>query len=232
MENRKITAMNTKSIIIAAMMLLLTIPAVSAKKKKPYHDDQKAQQWKSMENGPWGFSPGLYYFSIHNKYSGAYLKWNFIIPSVKFDESKSGQKRIMPVRVASEEIQRQKLKETEKERVLIEELYREDVARQADRSVDLTYGDYKEDFERMQNAISEGLLYCLTKSNGELKFQVNEISRLNEVLCSDIAYIHKTGIGYELENAKRRKAYEEAKSKMEKLVKRTASLVMIAETHY
>ena len=39
-----------------------------------------------------------------------------------------------------------------------------------------------------------------------MKFQVEQLTKENEVLCADIAYIHKTGIGYELENAKREKA--------------------------
>ena len=39
---------------------------------------------------------------------------------------------------------------------------------------------------------------------------MDELSRQNEILCADIAYIHKMGVGYGLENAKRQKAYEEA----------------------
>ena len=40
------------------------------------------------------------------------------------------------------------------------------------------------------------------------------------------------GVGYGLENAKRQKAYEEARQKMEELVKRTANLCAVASTHY
>ena len=47
-----------------------------------------------------------------------------------------------------------------------------------------------------------------------------------------VAYIHKTGVGYGLENAKRQQAYEEARQKMETLVKRTANLCAVAATHY
>lgn len=39
-------------------------------------------------------------------------------------------------------------------------------------------------------------------------------------------------VGYGLENAKRQKAYEEAKSRMAELVNRTAHLCAIAATHY
>ncbi|MCS3284399.1 hypothetical protein NXV73_21215 [Bacteroides salyersiae] len=74
------------------------------------------------------------------------------------------------------------------------------------------YATYKDEFNRMQDCITDGLLYCMQKSDGKLRYQVDELSRQNEILCADIAYIHKTGVGYGLENAKRQKAYEEAKS--------------------
>lgn len=138
----------------------------------------------------------------------------------------------MPTRVTAEETQRQKVKKVETERKYIEELYKEELVREADRSVDLTYASYKDEFDRMQDCITDGLLYCMKKSNGKLKYQVDELSRQNEILCSGIAYIHKTGVGYGLENAKRQQAYEEAKTKMQKLVNQTAHLCAVAATHY
>lgn len=120
----------------------------------------------------------------------------------------------------------------EEERTHIEELYKEELLREADRNVDLTYASYKDEFNRMQGCITDGLLYCMKKSDGKLKHQVDELSRQNEILCADIAYIHKTGVGYGLENAKRQQAYEEAKAKMEELVDRTARLCAVAATHY
>ena len=106
------------------------------------------------------------------------------------------------------------------------------MARAADRNVDLVYDNYKDDFERMQDAISEGLLFCLHKSNGKLQYQVSELSRQNEMICTDIAYIHRQGVGYELENVKRQRAYTDAKHRMEELVSRVAHLVGMAQTHY
>ena len=151
---------------------------------------------------------------------------------VRFKESKSNIKRIMPTRVISEETQRQKLEKVEEERKYVEELYKEELVREADRAVDLVYPAYKDEFNRMQDCITDGLLYCMTKSGGKLKPQVDELGRQNEILCSDIAYIRKTGVGYGLENAKRQQAYEEAKGKMEALVKQTANLCAVAATHY
>ena len=151
---------------------------------------------------------------------------------VRFKEPKSNIRRIMPVRVTSEETQRQKVEKVEKERKYVEELYKEELLREADRAVDLMYSAYKDEFNRMQECITDGLLYSMRKSGGKLKYQVDELSRQNEILCADIAYIHKTGVGYGLENAKRQKAYEEAKEKMNELVNRTAHLCAVAATHY
>ena len=151
---------------------------------------------------------------------------------VRFKEKDSNVKRIMPTRVTAEETQRQKVKKVETERKYIEELYKEELVREADRSVDLTYASYKDEFDRMQDCITDGLLYCMKKSDGKLKYQVDELSRQNEILCSGIAYIHKTGVGYGLENAKRQQAYEEAKTKMQELVNQTAHLCAVAATHY
>lgn len=138
----------------------------------------------------------------------------------------------MPTRVTAEETQRQKIKKVEEERQKMEELYQEELLREADRNVDLMFPSYKDEFNRMQDCITDGLLYCMQKSKGKLQYQVDELSRQNEILCADIAYIHKMGVGYGLENAKRQKAYEEARQKMEELVKRTANLCAVASTHH
>ena len=204
--------------------------------QRPAKDKEKARQWQSMENGPWDFAPDWYYFLLHKKYSGAEMYWKWAGFNsgfrVRFKEPKSNIKRIMPTRVVSEETQRQKVKKVEEERKYLEELDKEELLREADRAVDLAYPAYKDEFNRMQDCITEGLLYCLKKSGGKLKYQVDELSRENEILCADIAYIHKTGVGYGLENAKRQQAYEEARQKMETLVKRTANLCAVAATHY
>ena len=207
--------MQVRQTIFLLLLVAVTFPS-TAIAQRPSRDNEKAKQWQSMENGPWDFAPDWYYYFLHNKYSGAemYWKWAGFKSGfrVRFKEPKSSVKRIMPVRVTSEETQRQKVKKVEEERAHIEELYKEELLREADRSVDLTYASYKDEFNRMQGCITDGLLYCMKKSDGRLKHQVDELSRQNEILCADIAYIHKTGVGYGLENAKRQQAYEEAKA--------------------
>ena len=214
-------------------MMMLTMP-FSSFAQRPTRDKEKEKQWKSMENGPWNFAPDWYYYFLHNKYSGAemYWKWAGFNSGFRVRLKDSNVKRIMPTRVTAEETQRQKVKKVETERKYIEELYKEELVREADRSVDLTYASYKDEFDRMQDCITDGLLYCMKKSDGKLKYQVDELSRQNEILCSGIAYIHKTGVGYGLENAKRQQAYEEAKTKMQELVNQTAHLCAVAATHY
>ena len=224
-----------KKLLIFSLLALLPM-GMSAQWVQISHDDQKEKQWKSMENGPWDFAPDWYYWLMHNSYSGASLHWRWrgfhSGLYVEFDESDSDVKRIMPVRVISEETQRQKVKKVNEEYEKIEELHKEEVARAADRNVDLSYATFKDDFNRMQDRITEGLLYCMTKSGGKMKYQVNEISKENEIVCQNIEYIHKQGIGYELENAKRQQAYADAKVKMEGLVSRVAHLVGMAQSYY
>ena len=209
---------------------------VLAKGQTIQHDKQKEKQWKSMENGPWDFAPDWFYYLFHKDYSGGetYWAWRGFKSGlhVRFKESNSNVKRIMPTRVTSEETQRQKEKKVEEEMEMIEELHQEEVERAADRNVDLVYSSFKDDFNRMQESISEGLLFCQQKSKGKLNYQVTQLSRQNDIICRNIEYIHRQGAGYELENAKRQKAYQEAKSDMEKLVSRVVHLVGMAQAYY
>lgn len=228
--------MQVRNIILVLITFMALFFSITMSAQRPARDKEKEKQWKSMENGPWDFAPDWYYYFLHNKYSGAEMYWKWAGFNsgfrVRFKEKDSNVKRIMPTRVTAEETQRQKVKKVETERKYIEELYKEELVREADRSVDLAYASYKDEFDRMQGCITDGLLYCMKKSDGKLKYQVDELSRQNEILCSGIAYIHKTGVGYGLENAKRQQAYEEAKTKMQELVNQTAHLCAVAATHY
>ena len=217
-------------------IIMVCMAPVLAKGQTIQHDKQKEKQWKSMENGPWDFAPDWFYYLFHKDYSGGetYWAWRGFKSGlhVRFKESNSNVKRIMPTSVTSEETQRQKEKKVEEEMEMIEELHQEEVERAADRNVDLVYSSFKDDFNRMQESISEGLLFCQQKSKGKLNYQVTQLSRQNDIICRNIEYIHRQGAGYELENAKRQKAYQEAKSDMEKLVSRVAHLVGMAQAYY
>lgn len=198
----------------------------------PVYDSQKDKQWKSMENGPWDFDPSGWYYLLYKNYSGAYFNWAWLGSKVKFKESKSNVKRIMPVRVSAELVQQEKVKQVEEEEAYIKDLHDEELVREADRQVDLMYSQYKDDFNDMQDQIEEGLAYCQTKSKGQLALQIKDLTLEDEIICEGIAYIHKTGVGYELENSKRQKAYLEFKDKMENLLERVANLVAFAQSNY
>lgn len=201
------------------------------------YDEEKIKQIRAMEVTGWDFAPDWYYYLFHKGYSGAetYWRWSGLKSGlrVRFKESKSNTKRVMPTRVLSEEAQRQKMKKANEEWDMTEELLTEELKKEADRNIDLTYSTmYKSDFENMQDEIADGLVYVMEKSKGKMSKTVDELSRENEVLCSNIAYIHKTGLGYELENSKRQKAYEEYKKDMEKLMKKVAYAALYADTHF
>lgn len=223
--------MITTIILLFAFTVSMTVSA-----QRIRHDKHKEKQWRSMETGTWDFAPDWYYYFFHKKYSGAekYWKWSGFKSGyrVRFKESKSNIKTIMPVRVTAEETQKQKIKEVEEERVRQKEVHDEEMARAVDRNVDLVYSNFKDEFNRMQNTISEGLSYCLTKSNGKLLPHVNELRRQNDIIVEAIAYTHKQGIGYELENTKREKAYIQYKAAMEEIVSRVAHLVGMAQQYY
>lgn len=228
--------MRTKRFCIIVTLLILFVSVMPVSAQKISRDKQKEKQWSSMELGEWNFAPDWYYYLFHKRYSGGetYWKWSGFKSGlrVRFKESKSNVKRIMPVRVTSEETQRLKIKQVEEERIRQKEVHDEEVARAADRNVDLVYGNFKDEFNRMQSSISEGLSYCLTKSNGKLAPQVSELQRQNDIIVDAITYTHKQGIGYELENTKREKAYIEYKAQMEEIVSRVAHLVGMAQQYY
>lgn len=218
------------------LLLLLSTVVMKSDAQKISRDKQKEKQWRSMETGPWNFEPDWFYYLFHKDYSGGetYWKWSGFKSGihVRFKESKSNVKTIMPTRVASEETQRLKIKQAEEERAKVKELHDEEVLRAADRNIDLIYQNFKGEYNRMQDAIAEGLTYCLTKSKGKMAPQVNELRRQNEIICNSIAYTHKQGIGYELENTKREKAYIDYKAQMEEIVSRVAHLVGMAQQYY
>ena len=104
---------------VITLCLFSLLPASGIQAQVPVRDDEKKKQWQSMENGPWDFAPDWYYYFLHKDYSGAemYWKWAGFKSGfrVRFKESKSNIKRIMPTRVISEETQRQKLEKVEEE---------------------------------------------------------------------------------------------------------------------
>lgn len=200
------------------------------------HDEQKYSQLNSMENGGWNFKPDWYYYVMHKNYSGAKMKWKwqgfksgFVI---EFDETKSNQKRIITERAAQLVEAYEIKKRTQQELDTITPVFNEEMYRTAERNVDLVYSQYKNDFQRKQQVISEALNYCLNLSEGKLLESVALIQQRNDYILAQIDYIHKTGEGYELENTKRQIAYEEADKEMQKVMNACKNLVLYAKCYY
>ena len=101
----------------------------------------------------------------------------------------------------------------------------------ADRRVDGAYLLFKDDFDEMQQKISAGLTYCLANSNGDADVisLVNSLSNQNRFITEQVSYVHKSGNGYELENAKREECYIKLKADMEKVTQSTIDLMRYVE---
>lgn len=229
---------NSKQIALAALLLISCICATTANaiSYEIVHDKQKEKQWRSMELGPWDFAPDWYYLWFHKNYSGATSRWQWAgFHSgyvVEFKEEKSNVKRINPVRVMSEETQRLKSGKVRDEYYMVKQVLQEDELNFTDRNVDVVYSLYKDDFNSMQTSISDGLSFCMSKSNGAVAPIADEILRENEILCENIKYVNKKGLGYEMENAKRQECYDDIKKDMQSLVKRTYRLALITNSLY
>jgi len=219
-------------IILSLFVGIIGGSEASAQMVEIVHDKEKEKQIAAIENGKWDFGSKWYYYLLHNDYSGAEAGWNNWQLKVKFKEKNSNVKRIYKRRTASFASQVAKKESTETERKKIEELWKEDVANQADRMVDVTYNSYKEDFNELQDQINQYLTYCMTKSKGKMKAVVDRFVRKNDIICENIAYLHKQGPQVQLENSKRQKGYEEAYADMKTIAIQTFRLARIASTMY
>lgn len=225
--------MKYKSIILAAIFTMI-YGSMSAQSTS--YDSQKFKQWRSMENGKWDFGPDGYYYVWHKGYSGAHWNtdWLAFIPifSIRFDEGDSNEKRVMLERAAQLVATYEKKDKTVAELDTITPVYNEELKRSLERNVDLMYSQFQKEFNQHQNTITQALSFCLSQSKGELLEAVTIIQNQNDVILSNIDYIHKTGVGYEMENTKREIAYTEQLEKMEKLAALSAKLMLYTKCHY
>lgn len=233
---KKIIRNSIRNYSLSGLLLCYSAGVTNAQTFQIVHDTQKEKQLHAMESGKWDFEPDWWYYLAHKNYSGAEVYWQWAGFNselrIRFKEEKSNVKRTYPTRVASASAQHSKFKKVKEEYNYIQTLYKDDLAKEADRMVDVTYPSYQDDFNRMQTLITEGLLKILLVSNGELKKQVTEIAQRNEVVCANVAYIRKSGPGYELENSKRQQEYEKARSQMQTLLRLTNRLASIAYYFY
>ena len=220
-----------KNLIIATLGMML-VPQVS---EAQVHDDEKYLQWRSMETGPLEFAPKLYYWLFHNNYAHHEWEWEWHGFKSGFflhlKENKSDAKPLIPKRTLGATMDVWTKESTDSQEKDFKHQLEQETLAAADRRIDGAYLLFKDDFDNMQNKISAGLTYCLANSKGDANVisLVNSLSNQNKFITEQVSYVHKSGNGYELENAKREECYIKLKADMEKVTQSTIDLMRYVE---
>ena len=214
--------MKKKLIIVTIGMVLA--PQISVAQ---VYDEEKRLQWRSMETGPLGFEPKLYYWLFHNNYAHHEWEWEWHgFKSGLYLHLKPNKSDTLG---ATTDVWTKESTDSH-EKNFKHQLEQETLAA-ADRRIDGAYLLFKEDFDNMQKKISAGLTYCLANSKGDANVisLVNSLSNQNRFITEQVKYVHKSGNGYELENAKREECYIKLKADMEKVTQSTIDLMRYVE---
>ena len=220
-----------KNLIIATLGMML-VPQVS---EAQVHDDEKYLQWRSMETGPLEFAPKLYYWLFHNNYAHHEWEWEWHGFKSGFflhlKENKSDAKPLIPKRTLGATTDVWTKESTDSQEKDFKHQLEQETLAAADRRIDGAYLLFKDDFDNMQKKISAGLTYCLANSKGDANVisLVNSLSKQNRFITEQVSYVHKSGNGYELENAKREECYIKLKADMEKVTQSTIDLMRYVE---
>ena len=214
-------------------MGITLLPQVS---EAQVRDDEKRLQWRSMETGPLEFEPKFYYWLFHNGYAHHEWEWEWhgLFHSgfyLNLKPHKSDAKPLIPKRTLGATTDVWTKKSTEAQEKNFKHQLEQETLAAADRRVDGAYLLFKDDFDNMQNKISAGLTYCLANSKGDANVisLVNSLSNQNRFITEQVSYVHKSGNGYELENAKREECYIKLKADMEKVTQSTIDLMRYVE---
>ena len=214
-------------------MGIILLPQVS---EAQVRDDEKRLQWRSMETGPLEFEPKFYYWLFHNSYAHHEWEWEWhgLFHSgfyLNLKPHKSDAKPLIPKRTLGASTDVWTKESTEAQEKNFKHQLEQETLAAADRRVDGAYLLFKDDFDNMQNKISAGLTYCLANSKGDANVisLVNSLSNQNRFITEQVSYVHKSGNGYELENAKREECYIKLKADMEKVTQSTIDLMRYVE---
>ena len=222
-----------KRTLIAMTMGMVLVPQVS---EAQVHDEEKYLQWRSMETGPLGFEPKFYYWLFHNSYAHHEWEWEWhgLFHSgfyLNLKPNKSDAKPLTPKRTLGATTDVWTKESTDAEEKNFKHQLEQETLSAADRRIDGAYLLFKDDFDNMQQKISAGLTYCLANSKGDANVisLVNSLSNQNRFITEQVSYVHKSGNGYELENAKREECYIKLKADMEKVTQSTIDLMRYVE---
>ena len=222
-----------KKTLIAITMGMVLVPQVS---EAQVHDEEKRLQWRSMETGPLGFEPKFYYWLFHNNYAHHEWEWEWhgLFHSgfyLNLKPHKSDAKPLIPKRTLGATTDVWTKESTDSQEKDFKHQLEQETLAAADRRIDGAYLLFKDDFDNMQKKISAGLTYCLANSKGDANVisLVNSLSNQNRFITEQVKYVHKSGNGYELENAKREECYIKLKADMEKVTQSTIDLMRYVE---
>lgn len=227
--------MERKSIIILATLATLFGSFFIEAKTKKYNDKDKYNQIRSMENGTWNFSPGNYYVlrQALEKYGGATGGHGWLGLNIECNEKDSKWQRVSVPRGQEAAWQTVISGQVSQQLDSIQPIVVEETLRSAERNApDVTYQEYKKEFNELQDRISTFLTYCLVQSKGELAECVSKLQDDNDVICAEIEYIHQAGPNHEIEVTKREIAYDECREEMVKVAAACASLAKYAMYNY
>ena len=222
-----------KRTVIAITMGIVLVPQISVAQ---VYDEEKRLQWRSMETGPLGFEPKFYYWLFHNNYAHHEWEWEWhgLFHSgfyLNLKPHKSDAKPLIPKRTLGATTDVWTKESTDSQEKDFKHQLEQETLAAADRRIDGAYLLFKDDFDNMQNKISAGLTYCLANSKGDANVisLVNSLSNQNRFITEQVSYVHKSGNGYELENAKREECYIKLKADMEKVTQSTIDLMRYVE---
>ena len=222
-----------KRTVIAITMGIVLVPQISVAQ---VYDEEKRLQWRSMETGPLGFEPKFYYWLFHNNYAHHEWEWEWhgLFHSgfyLNLKPHKSDAKPLIPKRTLGATTDVWTKESTDSQEKDFKHQLEQETLAAADRRIDGAYLLFKDDFDNMQKKISAGLTYCLANSKGDANVIaiVNSLSNQNRFITEQVSYVHKSGNGYELENAKREECYFKLKADMEKVTQSTIDLMRYVE---
>lgn len=189
-----------------------------------------------METGPLEFSPKMYYWLFHNNYAHHEWEWEWhgLFHSgfyLNLKPNKSDAKPLIPKRTLGATTDVWTKESTDAQEEKFKHQLEQETLAAADRRIDGAYLLFKDDFADMQRKIQAGLTYCLTNSKGDENViaLVKSLSNQNRFITEQVDYVHKSGNGYELENAKREECYIKLKADMEKVTQSTIDLMRYVE---
>ena len=222
-----------KRTVIAITMGIVLVPQISVAQ---VYDEEKRLQWRSMETGPLGFEPKFYYWLFHNNYAHHEWEWEWhgLFHSgfyLNLKPHKSDAKPLIPKRTLGATTDVWTKESTDSQEKDFKHQLEQETLAAADRRIDGAYLLFKDDFDNMQKKISAGLTYCLANSKGDANVisLVNSLSNQNLFITELVKYVHKSGNGYELDNAKREECYIKLKADMEKVTQSTIDLMRYVE---